>query len=74
MKPSSIQKDSDFFSIPPSSSGVFSEFCSETAGKSMEESELVIAVGNIMSGKAIPDKTPNKLNASAVSYPASNKF
>ena len=56
----------DFFSVCPRCEVLFSAFCSETAGKSIEERELVMAVGNIIKGSAIPDNTPNKLKASSV--------
>ena len=65
-KPRSIQKEMDFFSVFFRFPWVFSAFCSETAGRSMEDKEFVMAVGNIIRGRAIPDKTPNKLNASSV--------
>ena len=74
IKPSNIQNEMDFFNMLPSLPGVFSAFCSETAGSSMEDKELVRAVGNIIRGRAIPDKTPKRLNASSVPYPANNKF
>ena len=60
--------------MPESSVGAFFAFCSETAGKSMEDKEPVMAVGNIISGRAIPVNTPNKLSASSVLNPASSRF
>ena len=48
-------------------SGQWAAFCSETAGSSIEDKEFVIAVGNMIKGRAIPDNTPNIRRASALS-------
>ena len=73
-KPSNIQKEIDFFNMLESSLWVLFEFCSETTGNNIEERAFVTAVGNKISGSAIPVKTPNKLKASVVLYPANKRF
>ena len=65
-KPRNIQNEMDFFSIFFKFRVVFSAVCSETSGISIEDKELVIAVGKRIRGSAIPDRTPNTLNASSV--------
>ena len=47
---------------------------SETAGSSMTANEFVIEVGNKISGRAIPVRTPNMLKAAEVLSPASLSF